>query len=237
MHVLASSSAGNALVLEADGARLLLDAGIRYRDLQVALDHRVTSLDACLIGHEHMDHARAAPHLLRATVPIYATRGTLEALSLQGHRAHALTPLEPTRIRDWTVVALPTIHDAAEPCGFLIARGDTKALYLTDTAFTPYRFAGLTHVLLEANFSSAVLNLNAEAGAIEPTHARRVLRNHMSLERAIELLQTNDLSRVQELVLLHLSDTNSNADEFQRAVERAVGLPVRIAAARAYGGS
>lgn len=235
-HVLASSSAGNATLVTADdGARLLLDAGVRFRDLQAALQHRVTSLDACLITHEHADHAKAARDLLRATVPIYATAGTLDALGLTGHRTHALTPLHPTPVAGWTVVALPALHDAAEPCSFLIGRPPHKILYMTDTGYTEYRFQGLTHILLEANYSDAILTLNAGAGSLPPAHAARVRRNHMSLERAIDLLRANDLTRVQDITLLHLSDTNSNAAEFQRAVERATGKPVTIAAIRAEG--
>lgn len=233
VRVLASSSAGNAAVLEAEGgARLLLDAGVRYRDLQRALGHRVTSLDACLLGHEHQDHAKAAPELLKATVPVYATRGTLDAAGLAGHRTHALVPLQPTKIGAWTVVALPTIHDAAEPCGFLVAHGGEKALYLTDTGFCPYRFQGLTTILLEANYSSEILTANADDGTIPPAHAARVLRNHMSVERAIELLQANDLAQVREIHLLHLSDSNSHAERFKSMVERATGKPVRVADAR-----
>ena len=40
-------------------------------------------------------------------MPVYATAGTLDATGLAGHRAHALEPLQPTRIGPWAVVALP----------------------------------------------------------------------------------------------------------------------------------
>jgi len=80
-RVLASSSAGNATVLEDGDRRILLDAGLPYREIQRALEHRVSSLDTVLVTHEHQDHARAALELAsRARVPVYATGGTWAAL-------------------------------------------------------------------------------------------------------------------------------------------------------------
>lgn len=233
VRVLASSSAGNAYVLSDSGHTLLLDAGIRYPDLQRALAHRVTSLAGCLLTHEHLDHARAVPHLMRAGVDVFASRGTLDALSLRGHRAHAVRDQEPVTIGAWRVMPLQAVHDAAEPLSFFIGGPTGKCLYITDSAFSPYRFAGITHLLLEANFSTELLRRNVENGQLDVHQAARVQRNHMSLARALDLLKANDLSALQETTLIHLSAGNSDAEEFATAVRRATGRPVRIAAERA----
>lgn len=50
----------------------------------------------------------------------------------------------------------------------------------------------------------------------------------MSLETCIELLKANDLSKVKEIHLIHLSDSNSDAEEFRRTIEDMTKIPVYI---------
>lgn len=232
IRALASGSGGNAYVLEHDGHQLLLEAGIRYQDLQRALGFGVSHLDACLVSHEHGDHAKAAARVAAAGVDVYATAGTLSEIGLTGHRARALTPMQTYTVAGWRVLAFPAVHDAAEPCGFLIGRGDERLLYVTDTAYCPYRFDGLTRVMVETNFSMEILQRNLEAGRLPAVQMARVIRNHLSVERCVELLRANDLSRVSEIVLLHLSGGNSDEAEFKARVQRATGRPVRVAEER-----
>ena len=56
-----------------------------------------------------------------------------------------------------------------------------------------------------------------------------VLRSHFSLENVKEFLQANDLSKVQEIWLLHLSDGNSDAERFKREIQELTGKVVYIA--------
>ena len=51
----------------------------------------------------------------------------------------------------------------------------------------------------------------------------------MSLETLLELLGKNDLSKVNNIVLIHLSDSNSHAIDFKNAVRKATNCNVIIA--------
>ncbi len=229
VQVLASSSAGNAVALHEGGSTLLLEAGIRYADLQRGLKHRVSQLDGCLLSHEHGDHARSVKQVMRAGVDCYASEPTWQQLGVDSHRAKSVEARVPFVVGNWKVMPFDVRHDAAEPLGFLIARGPDRVLYLTDSGFSPYRFAGLTRILLETNYSERILRENVENGSIPRAHMHRVLGSHMSIERAVELLQANDLSKVEEIHLLHLSDGNSHAEQFRDLVARATGKPVYVA--------
>lgn len=231
-RVIASSSSGNAYVVSHGGSSLLLECGIRYADLQRALGHQVTALAGCLISHDHGDHARAAADVARAGVDVYASSGTLEEIGLTGHRSHIVTALGQVRIGPWTVLPWPAIHDAPEPYGFLVMDLDgDRLLFATDTAYVPYRFARLSIVAIEANWSSESIRRNVASGALAAPLARRIMRTHMSIERACGLLRANDLGCVHEVHLLHLSDQNSDAAEFRRAAMAASGRPVYAAVA------
>lgn len=226
---LASSSRGNCYLLTDGGSSLLVEAGLRIQEIRRGIGVSLTDLAGCLISHEHQDHARAVADVMKVGVDVYASAGTWQALGVSGHRARTVKALEKVVIGPWTVLPFDTRHDAAEPLGFLIAGGASKCLYLTDSGYCKYRFTGLTHLMIEVNHSVELLRQGVSSGAIPLAHKNRVMRNHMSLERALEFLKANDLSQVREIHLLHLSDSNSDADGFKRAVARATGKPVYVA--------
>jgi len=225
---LASSSSGNAYLI---GGRspLLLDCGLPFRQLQKATGYQLSSLAGCLLSHEHRDHSKAAKDLMGAGVDLYASQGTAEALGLEHHRLHIIQAKKQIKIGSWTVLPFETQHDAAEPLGFLLAGGGEKLLYATDTFYIRYRFRGLTRILLEVNYAQDILDSNVERGAVPPEHRRRVMRSHMSLETAKDFFRANDLSKVREIWLCHLSDGNSDAERFKWEIQALTGKPVYIA--------
>lgn len=231
VQVIASGSGGNAYALHSEGeASLLLEAGVKYRELQVALNHQVTQLAGCVLSHEHLDHAASAERLTRAGVRVHATPGTLAALNLTGHRVVPLSLLEQHRVGSWRVTPFKAVHDAAEPAGFLIedAQGD-RLLFITDSAWCAYTFPGINLVLIECNYDVEMLNGAVMKGKLLPQVAARTIRNHMSLANCIKTLQANDLSHCRQIVLLHLSNGNSHEVRFKQAVEAATGIPTTIA--------
>lgn len=226
--VLGSSSAGNAYLLDGRSP-LLLDCGLSVRELKKATGYRLSTLAGCLVSHEHGDHSKAAADLMRAGVDCYMSQGTADALRLSGHRLKIVRALQQFSLGAWTVLPFEAIHDAREPLGFLVAGEGEKILYLTDTAYCPYCFRGLTRIMIECNYSKEILDQNIEAGKLHPGMRRRLLRSHMSLDRVLDFLAANDLTAVREIVLLHLSDGNSDAGEFKRQVQAATGRMTRVA--------
>ncbi|HHX28554.1 MAG TPA: MBL fold metallo-hydrolase, partial [Firmicutes bacterium] len=179
--------------------------------------------------HEHGDHAKAVKDLLKAGVDVYLSEGTAKTLAIEHHRLHTVKARAWFSVGDWLVMAFPVVHDAEEPFGFLVCREDARLLYLTDTAYSPFRFKNLTHIMVECNYDPEILRKNVEAGRVDKAVQRRVIRSHMSLPRLKDFLKATDLSNVREIVLVHLSDDNSDAEEFKRAVQRLTAKPVRIA--------
>lgn len=227
---LASSSAGNCYHVTDGRTELLIEAGIRFTDIRKALDFRVTRLAGVLISHEHMDHSRAAADLAKAGVDVYASAGTIAARGLTGHRIKVVEPKRQFDIGTWTIMPFDVEHDAEQPLGFLLANRDgEKLVFITDSYYCRYTFSGLTHIAIEANYSLRILDENIAAGRVHPAMRPRLLRSHFSLENVLDFLRANDLSIVQEVHLLHLSDNNSDEELFRRRVQEATGKPVYIA--------
>lgn len=164
--------------------------------------------------------------MLRMGVNCYMTGGTAGALGLVGNRqVKIIEPLKQFKIKSWTVLPFPTQHDAAEPVGFLMQSGREKLLYATDTYYIRYKFAGLTHIMIECNYDVDILKGND----LPISHKKRVMQSHFSLANVKDFLKANDLSRVKEIHLLHLSGNNSDAARFKIVIEQLTGKPVYVA--------
>lgn len=234
IQALGSSSAGNSYMIDDGRTKILLEAGLKYRDIQRGVDFRMSEIEGCLISHEHGDHSRSARDVMKAGVDVYASRGTLDALGLSGHRAHILQARQTVQIGTWHVMAFETQHDAAEAFGFLIGNDEgEKICFLTDTYYVRYTFKDVTRLMVECNFSERILDENIAAGRVPHVLRSRLIRSHFSLERVKEFLRANEWDKLQEVYLLHLSDSNSDEELFKREVQALTGVPVTVCDRRA----
>jgi len=225
----ASSSDGNLYAVASNGTALLLEAGLSLASVRRSLGFKLSQFDGCLLTHEHQDHAKGAADMLRAGVDIYCTAGTACGAGLSGHRLHVVEPLKQFKVGPWKILPFPTIHNAEQPAGFLLANGQDKLLFAVDTATLAYQFRGLTHIAIECNWESSRLRDSVFQGHMERFVARKIRRAHMSLERLEMFLRAQDLGRVQEIHLLHLSDNNVSEDRARRKVEGIAGVPAYVA--------
>ena len=133
-------------------------------------------------------------------------------------------------IGTWTILPFDTQHDAAEPLGFLLQNQEgEKLLFATDTYYIKYRFPGLTHIMVECNYAADILQNNVDGGKVPESMRNRLLKSHFSLENVKKFLLANDLSKVREIWLIHLSDGNSDAERFKREIQELTGKVVIIA--------
>lgn len=224
-----SGSSGNLYRLSNGNDTLMIEAGLTFPEIRQFFNFQVSQVAGCLISHEHSDHAKSAGKLIKAGVDVYMTVGTAEALKMSGHRVKIIEPGKQFNAGSFQAVPFKTEHDAADPVGFLIASGESKLLFATDTYFIRPQFKGLTHIAVECNYDLKILDRNVEAGRYPRSNRDRVRESHMSLDTCREFIRSQDLSRVREIWLLHLSDANSDAAMFKTEIEKLTGKPVHIA--------
>lgn len=227
---LASGSSGNCYWVSDGQAPLLLETGIKYKDIQGGTNFGVSNLAGCLISHEHGDHSKSVKDLMKAGVNIYTSEGTIEQLDISGHRVIPVKEQRVIKINDWLVKPFRTEHDAVEPFGFFLQTQEKdRLLYATDTYYIRYNFPRLTHIMIECNYALDILNQNIKLGRVDKARKNRVLKSHFSLKHVKGFLRANDLSSLEEIWLLHLSDENSNAKRFKKEVQEIAGVPVYVA--------
>lgn len=166
---------------------------------------------------------------MKAGIDCYMSQGTAEALGLFGHRVHIIKARQQFQLGTFTVLPFELNHDVFN-LGFLLANQEgEKLLYASDTSYIRYRFRGLTHIMIEANYSLDILKRNVDAGTVPKELKNRILKSHFSLENVKKFLQANDLGKVQEIWLLHLSEQNSCEKRFKEEVQKITGKPTYIA--------
>lgn len=230
IQTIASGSSGNAYLVTDGVTPILLECGVRYKDIQIATDFQVSQLQACLISHEHQDHCKSFTDLInKAAVPCYMSEGTRRALNVTGHKIKVLAPKKTVRIGSWKVLPFDVQHDVAEPFGYLLENElGERLLFATDTYYIKYKFTGITHLLVECNYDQQTLDENVENGRIHPSMKNRVMRSHFGLENLLDFLKANDLSKLQEIHLLHLSNSNANEARIRKEIARLTGKMIFI---------
>ena len=84
----------------------------------------------------------------------------------------------------------------------------------------------MNHWLVEANYADDILDRNIADGRIPISMRPRLLKSHMEIETIKGLLSEIDLSQTQNIVLIYLSDGNSNEKRFVDEVISLTGKPV-----------
>ncbi len=234
LKILGSNSQGNCYILENDQEALIIEAGVRFDFLQKGLQFNLSKVKGCLISHEHKDHCKAAADVMSKGICLYATNGTFRGMEIDSnhHRAKVIPIGKEFNISSFRIIAFNVKHDAQEPVGFLINHPETGTiLFVTDTYYVEKTFRGLNNIIVECNYSQEILDAKLKAGATPDFLRNRIFKSHMNLATCKELLKANDLSAVNNIVLIHLSDSNSNAKQFQHEITACTGKKVYVAQA------
>ena len=226
---LASSSHGNAYIVSDRDTRILLECGVSHKQLQKLSSFSLSDIKACLVSHEHKDHARCVDELIRRGMAVYMSYGTAQAL--ENESAQLIENMEQFNVGSLDIVPFTTFHDASEPLGFLIKSridGDVLA-FATDTVNLRYKFPGLNILAIEANYDREILE---RCDKLPEKVRHRITNSHMEIETLCDYLRSLDLSECREIHLLHLSDAMSREEKFLRKVKETVpkGIDVRSCA-------
>ncbi|WP_179022027.1 MBL fold metallo-hydrolase [Winogradskyella forsetii] len=228
LKVINSGSKGNAYILQSQDEALLIECGVRISDIKNAFNFDFSKLVGCIVTHEHGDHAKSIKDLMHYGIDVHATEGTHAALQTSSnHRAKSFELHETFKLGNFKIMPFDIMHDAVEPCGFLIDHPECgKVLFITDLIFCAYTFPNLNNIIIEANYDEAI----AKRKLNDMEFLRnRIIKNHMSLDTCVKTLKANDLSKVNNIVLIHLSDSNSDELMFKDTVAEATGKTVSVA--------
>ncbi len=241
LNVFGSSSSGNCYILHNSEEAVIIEAGVRpstamYR----CFENDFTRIEGLFVSHHHADHAGFARMWSEAGVPVYTIEDVARRTSIHAPSLHIIKEGRWVAAGRFRVLPFPLIHYDPDgtPCpivGFLIDHPETgRILFATDTEalarkeytedgtrYVPYRFTGIVHWMLEANYDDYILHLSD----IPKAQKERIRQSHLSVNNAIGILRCADLSRTRDIMLLHMSERNSvnNESKITRRVRIATG--------------
>jgi len=226
--ILGSGSAGNCAYLETADTRILIDAGLSFRQIRqrLALIGRTPeSLNGILVTHEHSDHVHAIDVLTRKIpVPVYCNRLTHEAIQSQiegRFDCRVFATGAAFDIGDISVETFAVPHDAQDPVGFVLRANGARVGILTDlghvTKLALERVRQSNVLVLEANHDVKMLQecVNRPWSLKQRIMSRH---GHLSNEAAADAAQEIVSAELRHLVLGHLSRQCNSPDLARTAV-------------------
>lgn len=232
--ILASGSAGNALVVESAGARVLVDAGLPLKVLFAGLAEAfgaVPRFDAVIVTHAHGDHsAHAGRTAVALDAPLWLTQATKRCIRLPAEaRTRVFGPRAPFDIGDLEVRPLGVPHDAPQ-VALVLDDGHARVALVTDLGEVPGglvdHISNADVVLAESNHDLDMLRRGPYPESLRRRIASR--EGHLSNTQCAELLGALGPA-TKRVVLMHLSERNNRPDLARaQATEALRGRDVRL---------
>lgn len=222
VHVFASGSGGNCLLLEDRNTRVLIDAGISKRRVVAALGSvgcTMGDIGGVLITHEHSDHISGLESLVHGLrLPVYAPRTVATRIfcmkpELEEH-LRVIPVGEPFPLGELRVTAFHTSHDTDESVGYRF-EGHGIYAHATDTGCVTEEMRaallGADTVLLESNHDEEMLRYGPYPFYLK----RRILsdRGHLSNADCAALARELAEKGTRQIILAHLSRENNTPDK------------------------
>ncbi|EPH07671.1 MBL fold metallo-hydrolase [Facklamia hominis] len=229
--ILASGSSGNCTYIESKQCRLLVDAGLSGKKIEMLFKsiHRdIRQLDGILVTHEHKDHIHGVGVLSRRyNLPIYANAETWLAMEgmigqIDPANKKIIPPNQMISFKDIDILTYEVSHDAARPQFYAFQKGKKQFAMLTDTGYVSEalrsQLSNADAYLIESNHEIELLRYGAY-----PWHLKqRILsdRGHLSNEDGALAIKNMMGSSTKSVYLGHLSKENNRKELALASMER-----------------
>lgn len=217
-RVISSGSQGNAYIVECKDETLILELGVPFNDIMASLDYNIPKVVGAIVSHNHSDHANknTIAKMLKYGIPVYSCEEVLHAnkgvtIAKKGRK---------TSIGGFKIQPIPLQH-SCECFGYVIETPDSqKIVFATDCCEFPFRVKNVNHWLIECNWSEEVLIDNMCNNA----EMRSRHEQHLELNDTLFALKENFSPTMNTIVLLHLSNGNSNEAMFKSRISEELGF-------------
>lgn len=225
LKVIGSSSAGNGYAIETEDEILLLEAGCREKEMKEQINFQVSKIVGMFITHNHSDHCKYIKQYVNLGFQIYSNIETQSFVeSKHGIKITGIPEFKTISVGSFSVIGFYVPHNGTSCFGYYIEHPEIgKMVFLTDFEMSEWNFRdrNLNHIIVEANYSNDLIDSSF-------ANTKHVLLGHCELGTAMEFIESNITDSLKNVVLLHLSDRNSDEKEFCSAVQGIVGPVVNV---------
>jgi phosphoribosyl 1,2-cyclic phosphodiesterase len=221
--VLASGSTGNAIYIETEKTKILVDAGLTGKQLEglfQQIGQDPTELQAILVTHEHSDHVKGLGVMARRyKIPIYANAKTWTEIDrlcgkIDGEQKFHFERESKLQMGDVDIHSYGVSHDAIEPMAFCFYHQGKKLSLSTDMGYVSEKIKKTVSdsdvIIFESNHDIEMVRMCHYPWNIK----RRILSDvgHLSNQASGEALADIINDRTKKVFLAHLSKDNNMRD-------------------------
>lgn len=220
ISILASGSSGNAIYIESENTKLLVDCGLtgkKTEGLLKQINRRPEDLDAILVSHEHSDHIHGVGVMSRKyNLDIYANDKTWQAMGhklgkIKTEHKFLFNTDEMKTIGDIDILSFGISHDAIDPQFYTFQKNNKQFVILTDTGYVSDRMRdnlkNADAYLIESNHDISMLRMGKYPWSLK----QRILSDKGHLSNEDGALALTDLvgNKTKRVYLGHLSRENN----------------------------
>jgi len=228
LTVINSGSIGNCYLLEGKNGTLILECGVDIREVKKALKFDFSKVKGALMSHVHGDHSKCVRDLIKLGVDIYSSQPSFDDMEIDSVYANGVQSGKKFTVGEFTIIPFDVEHDAPEPFGFFIKHHEMgNMVFLTDTYYCKYTFENVNHMLVEANYCEDIIEAKMQGN--KTFLKNRIFTSHFSIQNCKKFIKAHDLKSVENIILIHLSDSNSDEEKFKNDIIKLTGKNTLIA--------
>ena len=164
----------------------------------------------------HGDHSRSIKDALFYGLPVFSCQEVADK-----YDGVAVLELgKKTKIGNFKVQPISVKH-SCECYAYLIEHEDMgKLLFATDCSYFKYIIKNLNHILIEANHDDSTILNNMKKNRYTASQ----FKNHMNFDNTLRTIKANNNIYLQNIILCHLSNSNSNSNNYIQSIKEEIGI-------------
>ena len=239
IHVLASGSKGNMVLLSSTSGWIAIDCGISKNKMLKKLETlniNIRDIKHLMITHEHSDHTAGLKSMMQLNHlnSIYLTKGTYDVLKEtidEGHATfHQIMPEVLFSIDQYNITGFLASHDAKEPIGIVVSSGSHKVVVGTDTGYIDEVYEPILKdadvYLIEANHEPQKL-----LASPRPMHLKkRILgeKGHLNNDDAAMFINRMMKHKKTHWIVMHISEDCNSERDIEKSIVKYIEKPLQL---------
>lgn len=223
IKILGSGSSGNcALIYDSRGKCIILDLGLSWNDILEGLDSDISCVSAVLVTHDHKkDHSRSLPKALSRHMNVFGNEDLCEKYK----GCKLIKPKLKYNIDGFKIETFELVHNVPNNAFIIDTYDGIRILYCTDTQIIPEVIHDVNYAIIECNYDFDIVFERDLAGKDSASH----FEYHHSLQNCIEYLSKINHPNLRQVIISHLSDSNSDERKFKQKIFEELGISVLVA--------
>lgn len=239
IHVLASGSKGNMVLISSPSGWIAVDCGISKSKMQKKLEElkiHIDDIKHLIVTHEHSDHTAGLKSLLQLNHlnSLYLTQGTYdvlnETMNLEDVPIYNIVPNTSFSIDGYDVRGFLASHDAREPVGVVFSSDVHKVVVGTDTGYIDVAhetiLTGADVYLIEANHHPQKL-----LASPRPMHLKkRILgeKGHLNNDDAAMFINRVMENKKTHWIVMHISEDCNSERDIEKSIVEHIKRPLQL---------